>query len=479
MSAATPIASEYDASPEVAIEAIVSYGGMALVDLDETLYLRNSTEDFIDLARPGLLALLLLRILDAIKPWQWTGGDATRDTWRVRTVWTLLPWTRSRWRTHVGRLARTHSNTDLVNALKRRSGEFTILTLGFHPIVEPLVAALGLPEATVIGSRIHSFADRRNGKLNAAVEKLGSAVVSASLVVTDSLDDLPLLARCARPLRTIWPGAQFRRALGKVYIPGEYTTQIKRPGERFIWRVVLQEDLAFWVLATVGLAPRPLAHVAGLTILLASFWTIYERGYVDNDWVAAHLERDGKLTANYWHSPVATPWLQPWIWATAIAAAATYLIAPPAGRLPVIAAWMCVLLATYATFKLYNRVDKSSRIWFFAALQFARGAAPLAIVPVSLAGTAGLAALVIARWVPYYIYRLSKGQWPTVQGGLIRLLFFLTLAAFLACAAGPKTIFNWTSLALLLWNLVRARSELIPMLAGIRRLRQPGPHSTP
>jgi hypothetical protein len=69
---------QYDASPHSALAAVRVHQGPLLVDLDETLYLRNSTEDFVDCAWPGLLALLLLRLLDAVKPWRLTGRD-TRD----------------------------------------------------------------------------------------------------------------------------------------------------------------------------------------------------------------------------------------------------------------------------------------------------------------------------------------------------------------------------------------------------------------
>ena len=68
------VMSQYTASPDAALEAVRAYEGPLLIDLDETLYLRNSTEDFIDCARPGLLALLLLRVLDVLKPWRLTGA---------------------------------------------------------------------------------------------------------------------------------------------------------------------------------------------------------------------------------------------------------------------------------------------------------------------------------------------------------------------------------------------------------------------
>ena len=108
----------HDVSPEAAISAILSHGGPVLLDLDETLYLRNSTEDFIDSARPRLPALLLMRMLDAVKPWRWTGGETTRDVWRVRLIATCFPWTVKRWKNQVTGLAKNFTNLRLMEALK-------------------------------------------------------------------------------------------------------------------------------------------------------------------------------------------------------------------------------------------------------------------------------------------------------------------------------------------------------------------------
>src|ERR1700704_1846421 len=111
MSVVHNIASEFDTAPSAAIACIATHDGPVFVDLDETLYLRNSTEDFIDLARPGLVAALLLRLLEVIRPWRWSGGEATRDIWRVRLIATLFPWVRFRWARKVRVLARIFGNT--------------------------------------------------------------------------------------------------------------------------------------------------------------------------------------------------------------------------------------------------------------------------------------------------------------------------------------------------------------------------------
>ena len=124
----------------------------------------------------------------------------------------------------------------------------------------------------------------------------------------------PLLAACEVPLRTVWPEARHRTALSHVYLPGQYLTLVTRPGARYIVRGILQEDFAFWVLSTVGLAPHMATHVLGLLALLVSFWAIYEQGYVDNDRIAHRFEAAPRLTPEFHTSALSTAWWLPWTW---------------------------------------------------------------------------------------------------------------------------------------------------------------------
>jgi hypothetical protein len=275
----------------------------------------------------------------------------------------------------------------------------------------------------------------------------------------------------------VWPQARCRAALGDVYLPGQYLSLVKRPGERYITRAILQEDFALWVLCSIALAAVPLAHLGGLALLLLSFWTIYERGYVDNDRVAARWEADPKLSAAYVayvandDPVVATPVWQPWLWAAAAGAAGVWLLRWPG--VPAAAdllTWAGVLLATHAWFTLYNRFDKGTRVWLFIGLQFARSAAFVALVPVSEVGAAALGAHVLARWVPYYVYRIVGQAWPDAPFHLTRLLFFVVLSALLALSSGLPAVLNGTALALLAWGLYRARQELATVCAAARRL---------
>jgi phosphoserine phosphatase len=466
----------HDAAPDTAIAAVRSHKGPVLIDLDGTLYFGNSTEDFIDTARPGLLALLLLRALDLFRPWRWTGGEATRDVWRVRLVSILFPWTSRRWNARVDELARNFTNRTLISAINGRDTPPIIATVGFQPIVEPLVAALGLSEATVVAARLDHFEDRRGGKLNLALNALGEDTVRQGLVITDSPQDLPLLEACAHPLRTVWPQARYRPALSNIYLPGQYLTQVKRPGERYILRGILQEDFAYWVLASIALAPVPALHVAGLLMLLISFWAVYERGYVENDLVASVYEAEPKLTAAFDRVPVATPALQPWLWAVACGGAGIALLRwPGPASVADCARWGGVLLLTYLWFRLYNHCDKSTRIWMYSGLQLSRSTAFAAIVPMTVAGSLAIGAHTLARWIPYYVYRLGDGAWPEAPLYLSRLLFLIVLAAVVAIASGVQALGNWTMAAVFAWTVYRARHELKAMLAAAHRVDRPSP----
>lgn len=471
MSEPSTSSGRHDASPEATLSVIARHDGTLLIDLDETLYLQNSTEDFIDCARPGLVALLILRLIDVVKPWRWTGGEQTRDVWRVRLISLLFPWIWLRWREQVSSLAEHHTNRPLAQALRASNQPLVIVTAGFTPIVTPLLAALGFADCRCIAMRHTTFSDRRAGKLLLTEQALGTEIIANALLVTDSKDDLPLLDRCRQGARTIWPDARYRRALSRVYLPGQYLTLIKRPGERYIVRGIIQEDFAFWVIASLGLASFWPTHLLGLTLLLISFWAIYERGYVDNDWVAQHHEKNPKLSKAYGVVEVATPRFTPWVWAASCGTAAILLLRWPAPPKPQdFAIWAALLIATHWIFRAYNRLDKNTRVWIFPALQFARTGAFALLVPVGLTATLGLAAHLIARWIPYYGYRLNSKNWPDGQFFLSRLLIYLLLNLIFALTQRLAMLLTWTALAMLSWNVVRARKDLRSLISEARRI---------
>ncbi len=417
---------------------------------------------------------MLLRLLEALKPWRWTGGPSTRDVWRVRTIQIVFPWTMGLWRARVSALAAEYTNRPLLNVLQGCRSSPIIVTVGFRDIVTPLVAAMGLLDVKIIAASPGSFESRRRGKLAMVQSSLDSEAIRQALFVTDSVEDLPLLRMCVRPLRTVWPQAKYRRALERVYLPGEYISRIKRPGQRYILRGILQEDFAYWLLSSISLAPHPALHIVGLLFLLLSFWAIYERGYVENDLVASRYEQDPKLSLSFHQDTVATPRVLPWAWAIAFSVAALFVLRWPAGvPSALFIKWGGVLLATHGWFLLYNRVDKSTRVWMYPVLQFARCAGLIAVVPVSPIGAVALGAWVLARSAAYETYRAVGRGWADEHLQSRMLLFFIVLATIIAVSQGPSIIFNRSTLALIAWTIYRARRELAGIIRTAKRLDRP------
>lgn len=462
----------FDLPPDQALNVIRSHSGPVFVDLDETLYLRNSTEDFIDTARPRLLALLLLRVLDALKPWRWTGGPATRDVWRVRAIRLVFPWTMGAWQRRVAQLAKEFANVELRSALLPLTGARYVVTVGFKSIVTPLIEALGLPVKQVVAARLSVFSDRRVGKLQLAKHALGDDCIRRALLITDSFDDHALLAACARGIRTVWPQAHYRNAFADVYLPGQYIALIKHPGEHYIRRAVLQDDYVWWILTSIALSAAPIGHVFGLLLLLGSFWTIYEMGYADNDKIADQFEAQPALTGAYHTVSVATPRVQPWIWSAAFGIAGIYVMrwpGTPAAKDFVL--WAVGLVGTFLWFAFYNRSTKPARVWMYGGLQISRTAVFTLIVPIVPVGAMALAAHILTRWVQYYVYRLMGKNWPMqTYFGITRLMAFLLLALFLGISTGWSSILNWTALALVAWSIIRARGEFGQMWTQTIRL---------
>jgi hypothetical protein len=453
---------------EAALSTICGHSGPIIVDLDETLYLRNTTEDFLDTAVPGLAAVVLLRALELLQPWRLTGAD-TRDVWRVSTILLLMPWTLLLWRRRTHALA-AEVNAPLRDVIADAEDRTVIATLGFGPVVRPLIARFGLDRARVVAMRPFRLDDRRRGKLALVREAIGPAALGRALVVTDSPDDRALLEAVRVPLLVRWPGARWLPALRRVYIPGQYLSRVKRPGAQYVRRMILPEDFAFWVLSSVFIAPNPVTHVIGLTLLLLSLWTIYERGYVDNDRAAARYEADPRLTAEFHGHDVATPRVTPWVWAAASGVAGLCALAWPAWPTPgAIATWGGVLVGLALLYAVYNSVDKPTRIWLFTPLHLIRVAAFAAIVPVTLAGAAALFANVAARWLPYFHYRTAGDATWRIPIKLLRLNFFV-FAVIPLFAAGGATVADLSLAALLAWNLVRARSELIAAMRSASRI---------
>ncbi len=451
---------------------IGEHNGPVILDLDETLYLRNSTQEFLNLAAPATVAALLLRVLQLLKPWRLTGHD-TADCWRVIVIVTLFPWTLARWKRHVRDQALPHLNRRLAGTIDASDPRLVIATLGFGPIVRPLVAAMGFGEARLISCGI-GFADRKCGKYQLLLQTLGEKQLTQALVLTDSEQDRPLLDACAHPFLIRWPDARYRRALHYPLLPFDYLTQIKRPGKGAA-KAVFLEDFSVWILATFPFAILSWTNLPALLLLFLSFWSIYEAGYADNDHIAATKEKDPALTDEYHALATRSHEWRSWIFGLGLGAAGITLLGvnQPERLFTSLGLWALLLAALRLVYWLYNRVSKKSRILLYPPLQIFRAAAFSILIPMGIAGVAFVGALALSRWIGYFLYRYGKegqaAQWPDIPLRFIRFVMVFTLLFALFLADAFQHSANLAAAAIgLVFHALLARHQIIEGLRSFR-----------
>lgn len=459
----------FDATPEQAIAAIAGHRGPVVVDVDETLLLANSTSLFLDSARPAVLVYFVVKLVDLLRPGSRRGSGPDRDTRRVRAVLRALPWTGWWWRRRVSRRAAQLLNRPLLQAVAGADGPVVVSTKGYAPIVEPLLAGAGLGPATIVAMDPHSAEDRDEAKYRLTEQAVGPAGLDRSLVVTDSLADRRLLEASATPLLVTWPLAPVDGPFANVYLPGRYLA-IKRPRSRYV-RKIVKEDLAFWILGSVWLADRPLTHVIGLVALALSFWAVYELGYMDNDRAAERYEHDPALSDVYYSRAVRFRTWKPVLFATITGLAGLWILRwPDRPDLFDHLRWAAVLVMTWLVFRLYNRVDKQTRVLLYPLLQLARLGAFLALVPTTAIADMALIIITLLRWVSYFIYRSRDARWPADDFSVIQLIVFMAGSVLLAAQHQWSDLVAPTTLSLLVWMLFLARHTLPPALAQAHRL---------
>jgi phosphoserine phosphatase len=421
---------------------------LAIVDFDETLWLRNSTECYLSTLRPRIVAVLILGLIDLFRPWLLLPGDRKRHIYRdwIRVVVTslLLPWNLVLWRWRARKLAAEWTNEPLLAALQRSGLSIHIATFGFRLLVHPLLRQM-LPTAKlcVAGSFWTGYRLRSVGKLKSVERKLGSDAVARSVVITDGVEDRDLLQACRKPLFVQWPDASYEPSFSHHYMPFEYTERGKRKGQRYLFHNVILEDVVLLCLAFAWLMPSPHIGAVGILLLHLSFWTVYEIGYWENDVLAVKNEAKPNIPegtqacASRMHRGMA--WLTAIIIATPGVAMLTYFnreampfglgaVSWPMAFLGMLGMWVLYLLLSRWTYWIYNRLDTDSRSYLYVPLQMSRSVGYAFFFLTNAAGILLLTALIVGRWIPYLSYRMTGVSW----SGSHRLLMFilaLTLGA--------------------------------------------------
>jgi hypothetical protein len=473
-------ASPHWRSPVEARDAIAAAksGAIVMLDFDETLFLRNSTEEYLRSITPRWLAVAVLVALNVLRPWLWfpglPRGEQSRDFVRVYLLTSLFPSASQRWELLAPEIGRQLGNRDIIEALWRSEArEIVVASIGYDFIIRPLLKDMEIGEYRLIACGLETGAlDRKRGKLALLDAHLESDWHKRTVFVTDSLEDHATLEKVANAYLTKWPQAQYRSTMDDLYLPFRYMTRVKHPGEKYLAKTVTAEDWMFAILATSWLSSQPIFHAISIAFLTASFWCIYEIGYMENDLVAELLEPDGKLSEAYEHWKGSIDLVKPWVWSFAFALPGLLLLAlvEDQGIWWSIALsffmWVQVLVGVRLVFYLYNRVNKVARVWLYPVLQLFKSFGVLAVTATNLVGASFLVSQVVARWVLYLVYRYA-GKWAPI-GQIIRLVVFLIilLGLMVANSALATQLLTYQTLFLFGYAALKARREIISVWSG-------------
>lgn len=485
-----------------AIDAIrtADEGSLVVVDFDETLFLRNSTEEYLDSIYPRQAGAFFLLGLKALKPWRllparMRDDKLSRDWCLVVAATLFFPWTLLVWRYRARSLAKVFWNQHLLQAMNANpKAEVVVATLGFDIVVKPLLKHLPavlsgkFGEQNIIACRFwQAPADRAKGKLAMVSEVVGESALSRAIAITDSTLDQPLLDAVKTPCLVVWPNAEYIPAMSNVYMPLFYSEKVKNPNKAHFVKRVLMGHWAFLAIALSLVSPHPWLNAASLFLLVVSYWCIYEIGYQENDSVGEKYEKTPILSKNYgqYKTRINLHTATPWYWATAIALPALFALevgkieAPlsvavqlvldqgPSLMIFNVAIWLWFLVAVRLTFWMYNQFNEEARIWIYPVLQVQKLFGFTLLVGTSAVGSLLLISLVISRWVHYAIYRYGGDRW-RFPLNLACLLLFLTMYISIAISSTSMTeVLTFQAFAATVYCFLRstkALKELIPRI---------------
>ena len=430
-----------------------------LLDFDETLWLRNSTEAFLDSLRPRWLAALVLRVLDLCRPWMLLPGPRRELVWRdwlrVMSVVLVMPWSLALWRRHARHIAVEHWNSELLAIHRRRgSAGLFIVSNGFRCIIGPMLDGLDGERPTLLAAPLWSgWSWRRRGKRAAVEQALGAERMRRAVFVTDNDEDQELLAAVADGFHHRWPGAVYQPAMRDAYVPFDYIETVKRPGKKWFARCLLADELPVIILAYALFASSPWLAVLVLLFAHLSLWTIYEAGYVENDRVGSRIETDPVLSDEFLAGgdrrfSERGAWLYAFglaaigaalmaVGALSTSAIITPLLAEGSPHLLMIVealiVWMVYLLAMRGLFHFYNHLAKPKRVIVHLLLQLSKTMGFVIWFGLSVPGAALLIAHAVSRWLPYYLYRFGRPEhiWAAPDKDLRLVLFLIITGVFM------------------------------------------------
>ena len=455
------------------------------VDFDHTLFLKNSTEAFLDSARPAFLVAPLLKILGALQPWRLLPGGASqwRDMVRVLMVLVLTPWTLLLFYGRAKSLFTKHLNKELDRKLANVPADrIVIASFGLRFVIRALIKNSRYAEARLVAPSLFGLpGTKKNGKLDLLKQEDLLPDADKDVFYTDNpVDDADIIEHVAQSHIAQWDENDETGAFHNSYLPLFYTAKIKR-SPRFLVRQVLLEEMPIIMLAFGLFLPGPplaiLGTICGIGLLFLSFHTIYEIGYADNDKTGLKNEINPKLSENFFKYPDYK--LQPfaWIWSFLLAFAAISIMTPAhiqgistlfasdaianpwLQKLTLAAVWMLVPISALFCFLAFNRSSLRLRVFVYLPLHALKYFGPAVFFVLNPISLALIVAQIIRTW-SLYLVRRANGNTDWVLSQMIRLCFFAGFVGIFFILPETRSLtMQWQSWVLLTFCVLRAIPE--------------------
>ncbi len=422
--------------------------GRVYLDFDHTLFLWNSTEAFLNEARPSSILAPLLKLVSGLVPWKFLGKNGYfvwRDAIRVAILLLLAPWSLGRFRKAAPAIYARERNALLENAVSGLDPtRIVIVSFGLHWIIRALLKGSPFQNAAIVAPGLFELPSARaRGKL-ALLARAGFTVhPDTDIVVSDSAKDDADILRAVRQAHVIrWAAENTAPAHASAYFPFFYTARVKRSPGFLVKQVFLEElPVILIMFATLG-GPSILPVLICLVALFVSYLLVYEVGYAENDRVGEVTETQPKLSEGFFANRAFRLEPEVWVWATLITLAAFAVtpqslqqdmlsnlqlqnVFPPEGNLLLLTSvWMAFLGVSRTVFYVFNHVPLAWRVFVYLPLHATKYFGPLLLLPIHPAGVALGFAQVVRTWSMYAIRRAS-GDEHVLSSQMVRLTFLI------------------------------------------------------
>ena len=404
---------------------ILDENSRIILDFDHTLWLGNSTEQFIGSVRPRIWGEILERFSKSFwrlnqyrLPWE-------MDQFRVLIITLLAPWTWTLWKWKSGDAVKKYWTEELFEATQvKTKNSPIIISFGFNPVITPLINAWSKsnpdhesPKLLASGFFHKEKSLRYLGKVTAIEKAFPDLEWFKSLVVSDSLEDRDLLVKARRGVLAQWAEPKCSPRLG--YFPFRYIVKGKYPGTKYFSGSILGRDLIVWMI----LFSTDYFDIIPSLLFFLSFQMIYEVGYYENDFLAAKSESKPSLSDSYlrfsdYHiSPSA------WVWATSSAAIGCFLM-QNGFTWQNLGIWTIFLIVLRISFHIYNRQTPEKRLLYYLLLQSLKNFGGLLVLAPTTVGLILGISHFFQHSTTYMIYRCG-GDKSLFPRDLIRMCLFL------------------------------------------------------